>query len=96
MNIIKRKTPEEIEAEVSALLLIKPNVPQYSIYGDDNWTAIDAQYIVLMSGMTISDVAHQCWNEYMEGAAFEAVSWMEGTGVYPESPSEGWDAIVKK
>ena len=43
----KRKTEEQISAEIAALVALKPKVRQRTAFGDDNHAAIDAQLAVL-------------------------------------------------
>lgn len=42
-----RRSDEDIQAEIDGLREIKPLVRQYSMFGDDNWAAIEAQIAVL-------------------------------------------------
>lgn len=42
-----KQTAEAIAAEIERLTKIKPEVPQFTGFGDSNWDAIDARIAVL-------------------------------------------------
>lgn len=94
----KRKTQEQIDAEVAALVAVKPKVRETNAFGDDNHAAIDAQLAVLRERMSHDDVYDAYGDEDSEefdqhtlDAALSAHDWMVGTLAADEgSPSEGW------
>ena len=94
----KRKTEEQINAEVEALVAVKPKVRELTAFGDDNHAAIDAQLAVLRERMDHDDVYDAYGDEDSDDfdqhtldAALSAHDWMVGTLAAGEgSPSEGW------
>lgn len=81
----KRKTDDEINAEIAALEAIKPKVPARTIFGDDNHAAIDAQIAVLRKRMS-SDEVYAAYGDENSDAfdqstfdeALSACDWMTG------------------
>lgn len=99
------KTEQQINDEIAALKLIKPQVREYTAFGDSNHEAIDAQIEVLEKRMSGDDV-HDSYqpdetnedderSESVFFAALEAHDWMRGTSD-DEPPSDGWRSAVKK
>lgn len=83
MNNRVNKSDTQIEAVVKALEEIKPNVRRYSVFGDDNWAAIDAQLNVLKKKMTYQAINNEYWKEGDEGdhvysSALDARSYLDG------------------
>ncbi len=100
------KTGKEIEAEIKALENLKPLVPHYSYFGDDNWAKIDLEIRVLEEGMD-----EDMLNDYLDkevddeaiteeercelaSDAYNVVEWMEGQEV-DDSPSGSWASCVQ-
>lgn len=94
----KRKTEEQISAEIAALVALKPKVRQRTAFGDDNHAAIDAQLAVLRERMSSDDVYSAYGDEGMDefdqhtfDAALSACDWMTGMLASGEdSPAASW------
>ncbi len=94
-----KPTPEQIAAEVAVLEAIRDGgqVPEFSLFGDDNYAAIDAQIIVLRDGhdamKAFSFCARDTDDEYVLGCAQEAEDWRNGL-TDEGAPSSGWGALA--
>lgn len=92
----KRKTEEEIDAEVAALVTLKPTVRKHTAFGDDNHAAIDAQIAVLRERMGSDEVYDAYEDDSDEAgrhaldAALGAYDWMTGALASDEAPAAGW------
>lgn len=94
----KHKTEEQINAEIAALVELKPKVRQRTAFGDDNHAAIDAQLAVLRERMSIDDVCSAYGDEGMDefdqhtlDAALSAHDWMTGALAGDEdAPAASW------
>lgn len=92
-----KPTPEQIAAEVASLEAVRDggNVPEFSIFGDDNYAAIDAQIMVLRDGHDAVKACGLCAsngdaeNEYVLGCAQHAQDWRDG--LTNEVPISGWE-----
>jgi hypothetical protein len=83
-------TPEAITAEIAALQAIKPRVRHYTLFGDDNHAAIDAQIELLMDPdpeEAINDYSIEN-DEHIYFAVSEALEWLRGER--DEPPSVDW------
>jgi hypothetical protein len=97
-----RKTEEQINAEIAALMKIKPNVRERTIFGDDNHAAIDAQVAVLRDRMSSDKVYNDYGDEdsddfdqYTLDAALSAHDWMTGALASDEdAPAASWAASL--
>ncbi len=81
----KRKTEDQINAEISALVALKPKVRERTAFGDDNRAAIDAQLAVLRERMSSDEVYYAYGDEDADefdqhtfDAALSACDWMTG------------------
>ena len=92
-----KPTPTEIIAEAKILDTIRPKVPQYSAFNDDNHAAINAQIEVLENRMDLSDIDWkddtQEWSRHEVESAREALDWMDGET--EDKPSDGWMPLIK-
>ena len=94
----KRKTEDQINAEITALVTLKPKVRQHTTFGDDNHAAIEAQLAVLRERMSSDDVYSTYGDEDADefdqhtfDAALSAHDWMTGElAAAEESPSASW------
>ncbi len=94
----KRKTEDQINAEISALVALKPKVRECNAFGDDNHEAIDAQLAVLRERMSSDDVYDAYGDEDADDfvqhtfdAALNACDWMMGMLASDEdSPAASW------
>lgn len=91
------RTDKEITDEIKKLSEMKPNVRRYSMFGDDNWTKIDAQITVLTERLDDSDIDEKQdsgeWNDDEASNAREAAEWLEGG---KDLPSKGWKPLLNK
>lgn len=94
------RTPEQINNEINALRTLKPTVPQFTAFGDDNHAAIDAQLDVLEGQLSEDDVydiygqpEDEDGEDFLEqnvlDAALDAVRWVSGQD--NSAPSSGWN-----
>ena len=91
------RNKKEIDIEIQKLEKMKPRVRQFTVFGDDNHKAIDAQIKVLRHGKTEREV----YEEYedvaseavLESAAF-AAKWAEGKE--DEAPSKDWAPLIER
>ena len=94
---MKNKTQEEINIEVKKLEEMKPNVRHFTIFGDDNHEAIDAQLDALKNDIeedtTYDWQDDEEFSEHACEAARQAVQWRDGEESEP--PSESWAPLVK-
>lgn len=81
----KPRTQKEIDAQIEGLKKMKMTLPQFSVFGDDNWGRIDAQLDVLEGEKDADDFyIDETSDEYEEGdndnyhGAVEAEEWMNG------------------
>jgi hypothetical protein len=94
----KRKTEEQIIAEIAALVALKPKVRKRTAFGDDNHAAIDAQLAVLRERMSSDEVYDAYGDEDADefdqhtfDAALSACDWMTGMlASDEESPAASW------
>jgi hypothetical protein len=92
----------QIEKEIKELTEIKPKVRHFSIFGDDNWKAVEIQIEVLSEDLSIEEIEDK-WGDYSYGApslslyenATEARAWLDGDSE-EESLAEGWHSLIKK
>lgn len=94
------KTQEEIKKEIEALKAVRPNVRPYSMFGDDNLAAFDAQVEVLEQDMDDDEVSDRfdCSGipENVMSSAFHALDWINGEEDFDGgSLAEGWSPIKK-
>ena len=93
------KTDTEVQQEIANLIAIKPRIPQFSAFGDNNHAAIDAQLAVLRERLTRDEVVTRfpfdgTETNYMARVAYE---WMSGeVPAGPnDTPSQDWQAIAR-
>jgi len=101
------KTGIEVRDEVKALSEIKPYVPHFTLFSDDNWQAIDRQIEALVDEWEEDDA----WdlnesgdlNEHDFSAVREAIEWADGDyepydedGHVIDRPSMSWKSLAGK
>ena len=94
----KRKTEDQINAEITALVALKPKVCKRTAFGDDNHAAIDAQLAVLRERMSSDDVhdafgddGAEEFDQHTFDAALSAHDWMMGAMSSDEdAPAASW------
>jgi hypothetical protein len=99
------KTVTEIRDEVKALTEIKPFIPHFTLFNDDNWQAIDRQIEALVDEWTEDDA----WdlnesgdlNEHDFSAVREAIDWVDDCyepydedGYVIDRPSMSWKSLA--
>jgi len=80
------KTQEQKNKAIKKLKAHKKNIPEFSMFGDPNHEAIDAQILVIEEGKDENDIIELWGEEYDEDDtpnhvtqyALEALSWLEG------------------
>lgn len=95
-------TYRQVEDEIAKLKEIKPNVRRYTFFGDDNWLAIEAQIDVLDNDLDEDEIyaKYENDNDALDAtnavldSALGALRWM--LGEEDESPSQGWQSLVKE
>lgn len=60
---MKKPTNKEIAAEAKKLDEMKPKVRRFSMFGDDNWAAIEAQIRVLEEDLDEDEIYEAYGNE---------------------------------
>ena len=95
----KPKTEKEIEAEVKKLKKILPTVRRFTVFGDDNHSAMDAEIRVLEDRLTLDDVQELeddgDFTEHQSESAIYAVEWLNGESE-DKTLSENWLPLVLK
>lgn len=91
-----KPTEEQINAEITKLKTMKPNVKKNSMFGDDHHKAIDAQVEVLTQRMS-DDQMYSTYDrsgvqESVLNAARDACDWLNG--YREEVPSEEWADLL--
>jgi len=100
------KTVQEINDEIKALEAMKESVRRYTVFGDDNWSAIETQIDALRDEWTDNDAYDALdegdINEHEHGAALEAIEWRDGyydecekDGEIFDRPSLSWKSLVR-
>lgn len=95
MSGTTKPSPDQVAEQIADLERIRDSgqVPEFSIFGDDNYAAIDAQIMVLRDGSNAEKASHLCADaandEYVFGCAHQAQIWRDG--LTDESPVSGWE-----
>jgi hypothetical protein len=95
-----KPSEEMINQEINRLIEIAPKVRQFSLFGDDNRAAIEAEIVVLQKRMN-EDQIYRKWedennyehNRYLIDTALGAAWWLDGDPDY-EAPSKGWEGLI--
>lgn len=90
------RTRSEVEQEVVRLRAVKSFVPHKTMFGDDNWEAIEAQTRVLNENMDREEIYTEWPDEdqlSILDSALEADEWAQGES--DDSPSSGWQGLVE-
>lgn len=83
-----------IRDEIAKLKEITPRVRHYSLFGDDNRAAIDAQRYVLEKNASEGVIYHVYGEtDNLRDAALAARAWLDGNEEQP--PSEDWLPLVE-
>lgn len=95
-----KPTTEEVAQEAARLRAIKPKVRQFSMFGDDNHAAIEAQLDVLESRLKDEHaifkryLANEGEDEHNRTAALSAWDWMQGVE-RDITPSSEWESLFE-
>ena len=100
------KTAQEINDEIKALAAMKESVSRYTVFGDDNWSAIETQIDALRDEWTDNDAYDALdegdINDHEHGAALDAIAWRDGyyeeyekDGEIIDRPSLSWKSLVR-
>lgn len=79
----KERTPTEIEQMIACLLFEKTKLKEFTMFGDNNWVAIDTQIDVLKKVILDEDELYDMQEdgeieEHAVSAAIDAFQWLEG------------------
>ena len=100
------KTQREIQDEIAALKEVKPFVPRFTFFNDDNWAAIDVQIDALSDEWELYYVDYLYDNgdltDHDRDNAYSAIDWMNGDfdgyenddGDLIDSPSASWRELA--
>lgn len=82
---MQKRTPEEIKTQIEGLKKERKNIPEYSHFGDNNWTQIDAKLDILEGKSTVDDFKDDEVEEdddldmdVIYQSAQEADDWLDG------------------
>lgn len=80
------QSAKAIAGEIAGLQELKPEVPEFTAFGDSNWDAIDAQIAVLKGDLSEDDIEGAWYeNEHVYENALTARQWLndelEGGGL---------------
>ncbi len=91
---IEKPSDKQIQAELGTLKAYRGLVRRYSMFGEDNRAAVDAQIQVVEDSLS-EDEVYERWEDedYLRDNALEMVQWLLGQGE-PTSPSENWKPLV--
>lgn len=87
---------ERIAREIANLESLRQHVREFSLIGDDNHAAIDAQVLVLRERIHAEEATRRAASDtadsYVLGSAMVAVEWMAGRLDDAACPCSGWGA----
>lgn len=93
------KTPpplDRIASEIAGLEALRHHVREFSLVGDDNHAAIDAQVLVLRDRIGAEEATKRAAtdpaDDYVLGCAVIAVEWLAGNLDDNACPCAGWGA----
>jgi hypothetical protein len=100
-NKMKKPSEKQINAEIAKLEALKPKIPHFSIFGDNNYEKIDAQIEVLKEGLTEDEVYNRFEDTENPDQTADLVSnardaslWLVGESE-EGTPSKGWEDLAK-
>lgn len=102
MNIIP--TQDRREREVARLQAVRPHVPAFSAFGEDNRAAIDIQIAMLQGEVTLQQLFKRSDEtsiyagptQYTLDQAQLVHDWLTGQLCGKEcSPADGWEVFLK-
>jgi hypothetical protein len=93
-------TLEQIEAEIPWLQTNKGRIVRFTLFGDDNWDAIDAEIAVLEAELTEAEIDEHAeengWSEHVRRSAMDAAQWLaSGEEGFRPSSQDNWGNLVK-
>lgn len=96
--------PERIATEITRLQAIRPSVPKYSAFGEDNHAAIDVQIALLIGTVSLQELFERSEptlrfagpTQYTLDQAQLVHDWLTGILCATEgSPADGWEVFAK-
>jgi hypothetical protein len=98
MPTLTTPTSADIAAEIARLKEMKPRIPQFTAFQDDNWAGLDAQVTVLQENLTLTQIEKRFGDADEEAdlpetllRAEEARAWLDGEG---DAPSVDWESLL--
>ena len=91
-----KKTQEEVDSEIERLKELSGHIRRYSLFGDDNEAALQAELNVLEAGLTEDDIGdyYDSSPTNVYDAAWFAMQWREGdTSADEGSPADNWEHL---
>lgn len=89
-------SPERIAREIANLQALRQHVREFSLMGDDNHAAIDAQELVLRERINAEEATRRATSDpadhYVLGCAVVAAEWLAGHLDDAQGPCSGWGA----
>jgi hypothetical protein len=82
-----------IQDQLTKLKEMKPKVRHFSMFGDDNQAAIEAQIQVIEKDMTEDDIYDEYESYYDIHSALEARQWLDGDSEYV-TLTENWEGLI--
>ena len=70
------RTTEEKQIQIDGLKAQKERLPEFSMFGDENWAAIDAMISIVMELATYKQYKYECY--FIESEAYRATEWLAG------------------
>ena len=96
----KKPTPEEIKKELAVLKELKPNIRQFTAFGEDNRAAMEAQIVVLEKNLTEDQIDKRFTADAdysISSEAHAARDWLDGCYDGEEALSKDWEVLrIKK
>ena len=72
------RTIQEIARQIEGLEKMKKSLPEKTLFGDNNWGAIDAQISILDKSKTLDQFDEDEESEHLYSQVMEADSWLSG------------------
>ena len=105
--MLNTKNYAEVREEIEALRAVQYYVPQYTVFGDDNWASIGVQIDALVDDWD-EDNIDEVYDggditDHERDAAFDVIAWRDGNyeeweaedGTLVDSPSLDWAQLAK-
>jgi hypothetical protein len=73
-----KRTEQEIETMIGKLNSLKSKLPKYSVFGDDNWSAIDYAVDAIKYEWDEDEIYEKDLSHNEESMALCAIQWLNG------------------